>query len=56
MTMDRELLEDFLERVADKFTAAELVDLLEDAGVITVWDIISFLEETIIENREKLEV
>ena len=53
---DRERLDDFLERVADKYTAAELVDILEDAGLVTIWDIISALEEVIVDGRKHLEV
>jgi len=45
-----------LERVADKYTASELVILLEDAGIIDVWTIISLLEEELIESKELLEV
>lgn len=56
MTVDRELLEEFLERIADKFTAAELIELLEDAGILTVWDVIAVFEDELIEAREKLEV
>lgn len=56
VSMDREQLEEFFERVADRFSAAELVELLEDAGIISIWTIIARLEEEIVEAREKLEV
>ena len=56
MSMDRKLIEDFLDRICDKFTAAELIEILEDAGIITVYDIVGLLEEECIEYRDKLEV
>lgn len=55
MSMDRKALEDFFEMIADRYTAGELIDLLEDAGIITVWTVISALEDEIIEGKEKLE-
>lgn len=39
-----------MEAVADKYTAPELVDLLD----LDVWQIIAMFEEEIIEAREKL--
>jgi hypothetical protein len=56
MSMDRRLIEDFLDRICDKFTAAELIEILEDAGIITIYDIVGLLEEECIEYRDKLEV
>lgn len=55
MSMDNEQLEEFFERLADRFGAAELVELLEDAGLVTVWTIISALSEQLVEAKEKLE-
>lgn len=52
VSMDRSQLQEFLERVADKYTASELVDLLD----LSVWQIIDALEDEIIEGREKLEL
>ena len=54
--MDRELLQEFLEKVADKYTGSELVELLEDAGVVDIWDVIAALEEYIVEGKNYLEV
>lgn len=56
MSVDGELLDDFFERVADKWSAAELVELLEDAGVVTVWSVIAAFSEQLIEVKEKLEL
>lgn len=56
MSLDRELLEEYLEAVASKYTASELVELLEDNGIITVWDIINLLEEFVIEGKEHLAI
>jgi len=56
MSLDRQALEEFFERIADKFTASELVMILEDAGLLDVWTIISLLEEELIEAKEILEV
>jgi hypothetical protein len=54
MSMDREQLETFLEAIADRYTATELVDVLEEEGLVDVWKIIAFLEEEIIEARLRL--
>ena len=56
MSIDYEILQDFLERVASKYTASELVELLEDAGIVDIWDVIAALEEYIVEGRNYLEV
>jgi len=56
MSIDYEILQDFLERVASKYTASELVELLEDAGVVDIWDVIAALEEYIVEGKNYLEV
>ena len=47
MSDDRELIDLYLDKVADKFTAEELVELLE----LDVWDIIEFYQEQILENH-----
>ena len=56
MSLDRERLEEWLEQVALKYTAAELVEVLEDLGFVGVWEVISAFEEQLIEAKEKLEV
>lgn len=45
MSMDRELLEEFKLMLADRYTAVELVELLE----LDVWDVIEMFEEKIVE-------
>lgn len=50
MSKDRELLDDFLELVADTYTSVEIVDLLD----IDVWKLIAAFEDEIIEGRLKL--
>lgn len=54
--MDRELLEDFFNRVADKWTGAELVELLEDMDLVNIHIVIAALEEFVVEAKERLEV
>jgi hypothetical protein len=53
---DREAIQEYLERVADRFTAQELVAILEDNGLIDVWAILDNLEDIVIEGREFIEV
>lgn len=52
--LDRETLNEFLTALADRFTGAEIVDRLEDAGILTVEDVINALEEYIIEGKNEL--
>lgn len=54
--IDRDNLEEFLELVADRYTAAEIVEVLEDAGILTVQDILAHLEEFIVEGSSKFDV
>ena len=54
MMTDQDRLSEYLERLADKYTCAELVDILEDAGLITIWDILAAFEEQLMEGKEKL--
>lgn len=56
MMRDQELLQEYLERVADRFTAGELVERLEDAGIIDIWTILNNLEMFIIEGKFILEI
>lgn len=44
MSVDREVLEEFKESLADKYTAEELCELLQ----LDVWDIIEAFEEKIL--------
>lgn len=55
MSIDRETLREFLEHLADRFTACELVEILEDMELITVYDILGAFEEQLIEAKERLE-
>lgn len=56
MTLDREQLESYLEQLADRYTAGELVEALEEAGLITVWAVMAAFENELIEMKERLEV
>lgn len=55
MSMDRETLQQYLEHLADRFYGYEIVERLEDAGIITVQDVISALEDQIIEGKDCLD-
>lgn len=55
MSMDRELLQDYFDHLAERFYAAEIVERLEDAGIITVEQLIVALEEYVIDGKEVLE-
>lgn len=54
MSMDREVLQEYLDHLSDKFYGFEIVERLEEAGVLTVQDIIAVLEDKIIEGKEHL--
>lgn len=47
MSLDRELLEEFKARLADRYTAYELVELLD----LDVWQILEVFEEEVTELR-----
>lgn len=53
--LDNEKVQEFLDQLADRFTGAEIVDILEDAGILDVYTVISFLEEFIIEGSKSFE-
>lgn len=55
MMMDRELLSEYLNRLREKYYGYEIVERLEDAGILTVDDILNYLEEFVIEGRKVLE-
>lgn len=55
MSMDREALQEFLEQLSDRFYGHEIVERLEDAGILTVQDVIAALEDFIIEGKAHLE-
>lgn len=54
--IDRDELDQFMELVCDRYTAAEVVEILEDAGLIDVHIIVSLLEEYLIEGSSKFEL
>ena len=45
MSIDREVLEEYKQTLADRYTAAELVELME----LDVWDILEEFEEKVME-------
>lgn len=53
--MDRELLQQYLDQLASRFYGYEIVERLEDAGFITVEQLIIALEDYIIEGRSVLD-
>lgn len=55
MSTDPQLLEQFLERLCDRYTASELVMHLEDAEMLTVHDIVNLFKDELIELRSVLE-
>lgn len=52
--MDRTKLQEYLNLLRDRYTAAEIVDLLESAGILDVDDILNYLEDYIIEGKNIL--
>lgn len=55
MSMDRELLDEYMTHLAERFYGFEIIERLEDAGILTVQDVLAALEDFIIEGREHLE-
>lgn len=53
--LDQETLQEYLDHLADRFYAFEIVERLEDAGIIDVQTILALLEDYIIEGRSVLE-
>ena len=53
--VDRELLAEYLERVRDKHYGFEIIEILEQADLITVDDVIAQFEDQIIEGRKLLD-
>lgn len=49
MSMDREILEQYKSELADRYNATELIELMEDCDLISVWDILEQFEEKIVE-------
>lgn len=50
--IDNELLENFLNKIADKYTAEEVCEILE----LDVWDILENFREKIMEKKESFEL
>lgn len=55
MSTDRQALQEFLEHMADRYYAYELVERLENLNLITVWDVIAAFEDQIVEAKMQLE-
>lgn len=45
MSIDRDLLDEYKRQIADRYTAPELVELLE----LDVWEVIEAFEEKVVE-------
>lgn len=56
MSLDREQLAEFLDHLSDTYYGYEIVEILEDAGIIDVHTILNLLEDYIIEGRNKFSV
>lgn len=54
MTMDRDALQEYLLDLSEKFYGHELVNILEDAGIIDIWDVLAAFEDQLIEAKDKL--
>lgn len=50
--LDEDKLEEFLNRIADKYTTEEIVEILQ----LSEWDILEMFRERVIEKEEKFEV
>lgn len=55
MSMDQELLSEYYEQLASRFYGYEIVERLEDAGIITVEQLIAAIEDYILEGRAVLD-
>lgn len=54
MSMDRKALAEYFEGLADKYYGFEIVERLENAGILDVYDVIACLDEYIINGKEHL--
>lgn len=54
--LDREAVSEFLARLADRYTGAEIVDILEDADILNVEQLLALIEDYAIEGRSKFNV
>lgn len=50
--IDKERLDDFLALIADKFTASEVVEILD----LDVWDVLEMFRDELIEKHERFEI
>lgn len=55
MSTDRELLDEYLTSLADRFYGSEIVERLEEAGILTVREVITALEDYVIEGKSVLD-
>lgn len=54
--VDRETLDEFLNRLADKFYGFEIVEILEDNGIITVEQLLALIEDYVMEGKKHFEI
>lgn len=50
--IDRERLDEYLALIADKYTAAEIAEILE----LDVWDILEMFRDELMEKYERFEI
>ena len=55
MSVNRGLLDEYLNDLADRFYGFEIVERLEEAGILTIQDVISALEDFIVEGKDILD-
>lgn len=55
MSIDRESLDEYLEHLADRYYAHELVERLETLGIIGIYDVLLAFEDQIIAAKPLLE-
>ena len=52
----RESLAEFLERLADRYYGHEIVAILEDAGILSVEQLLELIEDYVIEGKNRFEL
>ena len=55
MSKDRELLDEYLQHLADRYYGFELVERLENLGLINIWDILVAFEDQVVDAKDTLE-
>lgn len=51
--MDRERVDQFLEDLTDRFYGYEIVEILEDAGILDIHQLLALIEDYVIEGKDK---